>query len=99
MNEIGPLLHTDAGKMLLESRFLFMRSKNELHEHTGSKQSLYYRKAKSTQGCWEGGEGPPLSIVLQGFYPLKMGGYPHGVQKDVFSPIGLAQLPTSVLVQ
>ena len=29
----------DAGKMLPESGFLFMQSKNELREHTGSKQA------------------------------------------------------------
>ena len=29
----------DAGKMLPESRFLVMRSKDEVHEHTGSKQA------------------------------------------------------------
>ena len=29
----------DAGKMSSESEFLFMQSKNELCEHTGSKQA------------------------------------------------------------
>ena len=61
--------------------------------------SLYYRKANSFQDSWEGGEEPPLSIVLRGFYPLKMGGTNVGSRKIWFSPIGLAQLPISVLIQ
>ena len=51
--------------MLPESGFLFKQLKNKLPEHQAvSKQSLYYRKENSSQGCWERGEEPPLSIVL-----------------------------------
>lgn len=46
------------------------------------------------------GRRAPLSTVLQGFLSLKDGGLPAwGPQKMWFSPIGLAQLPVSVLVQ
>ena len=34
----------DARRILLESGFLFTQLKNELCEHTGSKQAKYYRK-------------------------------------------------------
>ena len=66
---------------------------------TASKQSLYYRKANSSQGFWEGGE-EPLLYCPTGFLSLKDGGVPMcGPERCGFSPIGLAQLPTSVLVQ
>ena len=91
----------DARKMLPESRFLFTQLKNELHKHTqaASKQSLYYRKTNSSQGCGKEGEEPPFLLSYRGFYPLKMGGTSVGSRKMWFSPVGLAQLPISVLVQ
>ena len=53
-------------------------------EQLASKQSLYYRKANSSQDSWEREEEPPLSLLSdRGFYPLKMGGYQRGIQKDV----------------
>ena len=64
-----------------------------------SKQSLYYRKAKSSQNSWEGEEESPSLLSYRGFYPLKMGVTNVGSRKMWFSPIGLAQLPISVLVQ
>ena len=58
-----------------------------------SKQSLYYKKANSSQDCWEGGEEPPFLLSYRGFYPLKMGGGTNmGSRKSWFSPIGLTQL-------
>ena len=88
--EISFLGPSDARKMWPESWFLFMQSKNELWEHTGSKQARsLLQKGNSSQGCWEVGEkssptSPPLlSIVQRGFYPLKMGGDQCGVQKYV----------------
>lgn len=67
--------------------------------HRQQASSLYYRKANSSQGCWEMGEGQPPSLSYRGFYPLKMGGTNVGSRKIWFSPIGLAQLPISVLIQ
>ena len=34
-----------------------------------SKQSLYQRKANSSQGCWEGGEEPPPYCPIGVFIP------------------------------
>ena len=48
------------------------------------KQSLYYRKANSSQESWEGGEEPPALLSYRGFYPLKMGGYPKRCFKILF---------------
>lgn len=64
-----------------------------------SKQSLYYRKANSSQNSWEGEEEPPSLLSYKGFYPLKMGVTNVRSRKMWFSPIGLAQLPISVIVQ
>ena len=50
-----------------------------------SKQSLYYRKANSSQDSQERGEEPLSLLSYRGFYPLKMG-VQHGVQKIVFFP-------------
>ena len=53
----------DARKMLLESGFLFMQPKNELCEHTGSKQAVFTtRRANSSQDGWEGVEESPLVL-------------------------------------
>ena len=63
------------------------QSKNELCEHTGSKQaSKVFIKEKQmaprTAGSRE--KSLPFSIILQGFLSLKGGeGYQRGVQKDV----------------
>ena len=60
------------------------RRMNFTNTQVESKQSLYYRKANSSQDSWDGGEEPAFSIVLQGFLSLKDGGgYQHGVQKNV----------------
>ena len=77
-----------------ESRFLFRQLKNELQ--AASKQSLYYRKANSHCG---GEEHPLLYCPIGVFNLLKMGSTKVGSRKMLFSPIGLAQLPISVLVQ
>ena len=77
--------------MLPESGFLFAQPKNEPHEHTGSKQAKSsLQKSKQLPGQLGRGEknSPPTPLSSWGFYPLKMGGYQHGVQKDVVSPIG-----------
>ena len=51
--------------MLPESGFLFREPKNELHEHTGSKQaSLHNRKANSSQHSWEGEEETPKHFIF-----------------------------------
>ena len=60
---------------------------NFTNTQAASKQSLYYRKANSSQGCWSWGWGrraPTFYCPIGVFNPLKMGGYQHGVQKDVF---------------
>ena len=87
--------------MLLESGFLFTQSKNELHEHTGSKQakSFYYRKQIAPRAAGRGQKSSHSPLSYRGFYPIKMGGTNMGSRKMQFSPIGLAQLPLSVLVQ
>ena len=73
---------------------------NFANTQAASKLSLYYRKANSSQDSWEGEEEPPLSIVLKGGLSLKDGrGTTVRSRKMWFSPIGLAQLPISVLVQ
>ena len=90
---------TDARKMLLESGFSFTQRMNSVNTQAASNQSLYYRKANSSQGCWEEGEEPPLPIVLQGLLHLKDGGRTNVGSRKMFFPIGLAQLPRSVLVQ
>ena len=88
--------------MLLESRFLFTQPKNELCEHTDSKKAKsLLQEIKYFPGLLGvmGGRRFPLSIVLKGFLYLNDRGYQCGVQKDMFPPTGLAQLPISVLVQ
>ena len=57
---------SDAGKMLPESRFLFMELKNELREHTGSKQAKsLLQESKQLWGQAGREEGvSPLSTVL-----------------------------------
>ena len=72
---------------------------NFTNTQAASKPSLYYRKANSSQNSWEGGEEPPSLLFYRGFYPSRIGGTNEGSRKMWFSPIGLAQLPTSVLVQ
>ena len=50
----------DARKMLLESGFLFMQLKNELREHTGSKQAKsLLQESKQLLGLLGGGKEPP----------------------------------------
>ena len=62
---LGELLSFDAGKMLLESRFLFTEPKNELCEHTGSKKAKsLLQEIKSSQDSLGGVRREPLSIVL-----------------------------------
>ena len=48
-----------------------------------SKQSLYYRQTNSSQDSWERGEKTPPLVFYRSFYPLKMGCYHRGVQKDM----------------
>ena len=62
-----------------------------------SKQSLYCRKANSSQDSWEGEEESQLLLSYRGFYTLKMGVTNVGSRKMwVFF---LLALPSSVLVQ
>lgn len=53
-----------------------------VNTRAASKQSLYCRKANSSQDSWEGVEESLSPLSYRGFYPLKMG-YQQGVQKDV----------------
>ena len=77
----------DAGKIIPESGFLFMGSKNEFREHPGSKQaSKVFIKGKQTAPRAAGsGEKSPLSLLsYRVFYSWKLGGgYQRGVQRDV----------------
>ena len=67
----------DARKMLTRIRVLVPASKNELHEHTGSRQAKsLLKKSKQLPGLLRGGRRAPFSIVLQGFLFLKDGGLP-----------------------
>ena len=75
------------------------RRMNFPNTKAASKQSLYYRKANSFQDSCEGGEESPSLLSYISFYPLKMEGTNVGSRKMWFSPIGLVQLPISVLVQ
>ena len=81
--------------MLPESGFLCTQLKNELGKHTGSKwaKPLITTKqtAPRTAGRW--GEEPSSLLSCRGFYPLKMGGYQHGVQTDVV----FSQWPCSII--
>ena len=56
-----------------------------------SKQSLYYRKANSSQGCWEVGEEHPSLFSYRGFHPLNMGGglLTLGSERCGFLPLAL----------
>ena len=72
---------------------------NSANTAAASKQSLYYRKANNSQDCWEGGEEPPSLLSYRDFYLLKDGGTNVGSRSLWFSPIGLAQLSISLLVQ
>ena len=56
---------------------------NFANTQAASKQGLYYRRANSSQDSWEGEEESPSLLSHKDFYPLKMGGYQRGVQKDV----------------
>ena len=60
-----------------------------------SKQSLYQRKANSSQGCWEGGEEPPPPIVLNRVLSLKGGGQvpTWGPERCGFLPLALLNYP------
>ena len=85
--------------MLWESGFLFMKLKNELQEHTGSKCVFITGKQIAPRAA-ETGEKIPCSLLsYRGFHPLKLGGTNVGSRKMWFSPIGLAQVTISVLVQ
>ena len=77
--------NSDARKMLPESGFLFTQLKNELCEHTGSKQAKsLLQESKKLPGLLGRGRRAPHSLFFcRGFYPLKMGGHQHGGQKDV----------------
>ena len=55
-----------------------------------SKQSLYYRKAKSSQNSWEGEEESPSLLSYRGFYPLKMGVPTWGPERCGFLPLALS---------
>ena len=79
--------------MLLESRFLFTQPKNELHEHTGVKQTVFIIGKQIAPK----GEEPPSLLSYRGFYPLRIGEYQRGVQKDV--DFSVAQVLISVFVQ
>ena len=54
------------------------------------KQSLYYRKANSSQDCWEQGEEPPSLLSYRGFYPLKGGMPTWGPERCDFFPLVLS---------
>ena len=57
---------------------------NFKNTQTASKQSLYYRKANSSQDSQEG-ENESLSLLShRGFYPLKMGVTNMGSRKMCF---------------
>ena len=59
-----------------------------------SKQSLYYKKANSSQDCWEGGEDPRSLLSYRGFYPLKMGVVPTwSPERCGFLPLALFSYP------
>ena len=87
--------------MLPESSFSFRQQKNELGEHTGSKQAKsLLQESKQLPGQAGSGEKSPHSLLsYRGFYPLRMEGTNVGSRKMWFSAIGLAPLPVSVLVQ
>ena len=67
---------TDARKMLPESEFLFTEPKNELQEHTGSKQaeSLLQENKQFPGQAERRKKSPPLYFLIGVFNPLKMGG-------------------------
>ena len=72
--------------MLLESWLLFVLSKNELHEHTSSKQVFITGKQRAPMAAVRGEKSPSSLLSYSSFYPLKMGGgvvYQRAVQKDV----------------
>ena len=54
-----------------------------------SKQSLYCRKANSSQDSWEGDEESPSLLSYRGFYPLKMGLPMWGPEICCFLPLAL----------
>ena len=69
------LHHCDTGKMLPESRFLFMQPKNELHEHTGGKQAKVLENKQPRHRQREGEEESPHFLLFYGgFYFLRTGG-------------------------
>ena len=81
---------SDAGKMSPESGFLFAEPKNELHEHTGSKEAnSLLQESKQHPGQLGRGRRVPTLLSYRGFYPLKMGVTNMGSGKMWFSPIGL----------
>ena len=85
--------------MIPASGFLFTVVE-ELTPHTGSKQAVFMKGKQIAPRAAARGEKSPLSLLsYSGFYSLKMGGTNMGSRKLWFSPIGLAQLPLSVLVQ
>ena len=75
--------------------------KNELREHTGSEQTVFMKGKQIAPRVAGRGEKSPLArLSSRGFYLLKVGrGTKVGSRKMWFSPIGLVQLPASVLGQ
>lgn len=79
------LPHLPAGKMLLESRVLLSELKEELQEHSGSRQAKSSsQESKQLSGQLGGEEELPSLLSYRGFYPLKMGGTNMGSRKMWF---------------
>ena len=72
--------------------FSCSQRENFVNTQAASKQSLYYRKANSSQDSWElGKRAPSLYCLIGVFNPLNMRGVTNmGSRKMWISPIGLA---------
>ena len=82
--------HIDARKMLPESGSCsWSQRMNLVNIQAASKQSLYYRKANSSQDSWEAEEKSPSLLSYRVFYPLKMGVPLRGPERCDFLPLAL----------
>ena len=93
--------HNDTGKMTPESGFLFMAVKEltpQTHRQQASKVFIQGKQI-APRAAGRGRRVPSL-LSYKDFYLLNVGrGTNVGSRKMCFFPIGLTQLPISVLVQ
>ena len=82
--------------MLSESEFLFTKLKNELGEHTGSKQAKVFMAGKQRAPSTDTGRGrrsPAFQLFCGGFYLLKDRSTNVGSRYQFFFPLAWPSLP------